>query len=142
MFPMPRCESCSSRSTCEATGTLRPEYPRCRLPLRDVDLGRTSALLDWLSSSAGVGSATASALHAPLLTRYATDRHERPDVLEPSFSCDASGAHLYRFSYGFPTLRRERAAVERVLLDVCQPLGSHVIEAARTVLRAARSQAV
>jgi hypothetical protein len=139
---MPRCESCGSRAGCEAAAVLRPEYPRCRTPLRDVDFGRTSALLQWLAAEAGVGADTSAAIHQPLLARYATDRHERPDVLELSFSCDAAGAHLYRFSYGFPTLRRERASVERVLLDLCQPLGAPVVEAARTVLRAARSPGV
>ncbi len=141
MFPMPHCESCGARGRCEATSVTRPEYPRCRMPLRDVDLGRTLSLLEWLAAAEGVDGSTATALHGPLLSRYATDRHERPDVLEPSFSCDAAGTHLYRFSYAFPTIRRERDAVERVLLDTCRPFGAHVVEAASTVLRAAPSRA-
>jgi hypothetical protein len=82
------------------------------------------------------------ALHEPLLARYAEDCGERPDVLEPSFSCEPSGAHVYRFSYGFPTLRRHRAEVERTVMALSLPLGGRVTAAARTVLRAARSPAV
>jgi hypothetical protein len=141
-FPMPRCESCSSRDACEATKELRDEYPACRSPLRDVDIHRTSALLDWLATRAGVPAEVSRALQAPLLARYAEDCGERPDVLEPSFSCDPSGTHVYRFSYGFPTLRRQRAAVERTLMALCSPLGGHAVDAARAVLLASRSAVV
>ena len=139
---MPRCESCSLRHDCEARGALREEYPACRAPLRNVDLLRTSTLLDWLARRAGAVDDATRALQAPLLARYAEDCGERPDVLEPSFSCDPTGAHVYRFSYGFPTLRRQRAEVERTVLTLSAPLGAHVVAAARTVLRAARSPAV
>ncbi len=142
MFPGPRCAGCGSRDACAAIGALRPEYPRCRTPLRGVDLGRTAALFAWLARAGGVEAPEVRALEGAVVERFGRDRLVFSDVLEASFSCDRDGGHLYRFSYAFPGFRADPAGVGATLLDFCRPFGPHVEDACRAVLRAARSRAV
>ena len=163
----PQCEGCGSRDACASTGALRPEYPRCRTPLRGVDVDRTAALFAWLARvSAGLtpsepcldGAASGPkprarfagpfdapavrALEHAVLARFRRDRVVFSDVLEASWSCDREGAHLYRFSYAFPGFHADPEGVAATLLDFCRPFGAGAEGACRTVLRAARSRAV
>ncbi len=142
MFPLPRCYGCGSRDACARTATARPEYPSCLTPLRGVDAERTTALLRWLARASGVDADAVLSLEGALIDRFRRDRLQFSDVLEASFSCDAAGAHLYRFSYAFPGLRADPEGVAAALLDLCRPFGPHAEDAARTVLRATRLGAV
>ena len=142
MFPMPRCEGCGSRDACAALGAPRPEYPRCRSPLRGVDVGRAAALFAWLARRDGAPSEARAALEGAVIDRFRRDRLVFSDVLEASFSCDPEGAHLDRFSYAFPGFRADPAGVAATLLGLCRPFGAPAIDACHTALRAARSRAV
>jgi hypothetical protein len=111
-------------------------------PFRDVDLTRARALLEHLGTVAGGRTPSVQAMEQVLLARFASDRRRWSDVLEPSFSYDASGTHLYRFSYAFPGFRADPQGVAATMRALAAPFGERVLDAAGTVLRAARSTAV
>jgi hypothetical protein len=101
-----------------------------------------AALLAWLARVSGAHSPAVTTLGEAVIDRFARDRTLFSDILEMSFSCDARGEHLYRFSYAFPGFRGDETSVSSSLLAFCHPFGPRAVEAAQTTLRAARSPAV
>lgn len=141
MFPRARCEGCGARDTCAARGAVLPEYPRCQVPIRGVDLQRTAELFAWMRGASGIGADAGdiAEMEAAVIDRLRRDRVVFSDVLEPSFACGPSGTRFYRFSYAFPALGAERGGTGDALGRLCRPFGPAAGAACASALRASQA---
>lgn len=140
MFPRAQCDGCGQYEACSQRGAALPTYPTCRAPLRGIDVARAAALLAHLGGDERADDVRA--LERVLIERLRRDTQRYSDVFEPSFSCDTSGSHLYRFSYAFPAFAKDTRGAVSTILAMCQPFGPVIVEAYRSALRAVTSPAV
>jgi len=77
-----------------------------------------------------------------LLDTFAEDRMRYSEIFEPSFSVDADGLHLYRFSYAFPGFRADPSAVLETIIAMCSPFGDKIAGYARQLLATAEDPCV
>jgi hypothetical protein len=103
---------------------------------------RSRALFAELARRSGGTSPTLRAMEDVLFERYAIDCDRFGDVLEPSLSAVGDEVSGYRFSYGFPTFRRQPRSVAETVVRMAGSVGDAAVAASRRVLRAAQRPCV
>jgi len=130
----PYCALCAEQDRCEAAGTVLPDYPECRVFLRDTPPDRIRALFDHLLAVQGRGDDRLEALVGRLLARFAVDTSRFSEILEPSVSYAGGAWHAMRFSYAFPAFREEPRGTVREILGLCEPFGAKLRSFVRALL--------
>lgn len=121
----------------DSTGEPRKslaEAPATLAEPRMVSVDRARDLLQALADRDGLPGTRP--LEGPLLERYAEDGVRRSNVLEPSLSGSGQVVTFYRFSYGFPTFRRDPSRAADTMLRVAQAVGDAAVEATRKIRKA------
>lgn len=135
-FPRPWCVTCAAGAACRGRGEARADYPGCRVPPRVATTATVRSLFDWWRRYHPVDDERVARLEAMVLARLPQDSGYS-EIFEPSWSIDAQGWHLRRFSYAFPGLRGAEADTLATLSTWASTLGAgvggHVARLARAL---------